>query len=228
MRFGKCFTGIHIAKATKAQKTIVVTYKPRVIDEWLEAVNKHIDFDGWTGIRAKKGENQNELYIKKDGDLSSYKKPLVLCVSLQDLDIDEKGNIKERLKEVLKINWDLLIFDEVHFGGRTDRVKNILKYLKPKYRLDLSGTPFRLIGSVDFCPEQVFTYSYLDEQKDKKEEIKKDPEKRKPFIYRQMPDLNLSTIEITDQDIKEQREKFMISDDRDFSLNELFKTKKII
>ena len=224
MRFGKCFTSIHIAKALKAQKTIVVTYKPRVIDEWMSAVNNHVDFESWKGVRAKKTSNVNQLYLDERGQFPKHSGPLVLCVSLQDLDIDEKGNIKDRLKEVLKTNWDLLVFDEVHFGGQTERVKNILQYLKPKFRLDLSGTPFRLMGAVDFCPEQVFTYSYLDEQKNKKEEIAQDPHNQKPFIYRQMPDLHLSTIEITDQDIKEQREKF-ITDDRDFSLNELFKTK---
>ena len=147
---------------------------------------------------------------------------MFFCASLQDLDISESGKVKKRLKEVPKTDWDLLIFDEVHFGGRTDRVKNILKYLKPKFRLDLSGTPFRLIGAVDFCPEQVFTYSYLDEQKNKKKEIAEDPLKEKPVIYRQMPDLDLSTIEITNQDIKTQREHFL-TDDMDFSLNELFK-----
>ena len=72
------------------------------------------------------------------------------------------------------------------------------------------------------CPEQVFTYSYLDEQENKKREIAEDPEGKKPFVYREMPDLNLSTIEITDQDIKTQREHFL-TDDMDFSLNELFK-----
>ena len=222
MRFGKCFTGIHIAKAIKAKKTIVVTYKPRVIGEWMEAVNDHIDFKEWTGIRAKQANNLNEpsLDVKK---LSDYQVPLILCVSLQDLDIDKDGNVKDRLKQVLSTNWDLLIFDEVHFGGRTDRVHNIIKYLKPKYRLDLSGTPFRLIGSVDFCPEQVFTYSYLDEQHNKKKEIERGNES--PFIYRQMPDLSISTIEITDKDIKEQKEKFIKADDMDFSLNELFKAK---
>ena len=59
MRFGKCFTGIHIAKAINARRVIVVTYKPRVISEWMEAVNEHIDFEGWTGIRAKEG-NQSQ------------------------------------------------------------------------------------------------------------------------------------------------------------------------
>ena len=222
MRFGKCFTGVHIAKSIQAKKTIVVTYKPRVIGEWLEAVNEHTDFKSWVGIRAKEGDNPNESFLSESNCLLQYPEPLILCASLQDLDISENGDIKKRLKDVLKVDWDLLIFDEVHFGGRTDRAKNILKYLKPKFRLDLSGTPFRLIGAVDFCPEQVFTYSYLDEQKNKKQEIQDDPKDKNPYLYRQMPDLNLSTIEITDKDIEDQREKFL-TDDRDFSLNELFK-----
>lgn len=226
MRFGKCFTGIHIAKAIEAKKTIIVTYKPRVIGEWMSAVNNHVDFENWIGMRAKKGENKNEVFLDDTGKFPEHSGSLVLCVSLQDLDIDEKGNLKNRLKKVLEIKWDLLIFDEVHFGGRTDRVKNILKYVNPTYRLDLSGTPFRLIGTVDFCPEQVFTYSYLDEQKNKKKEIQNDSETKHPFIYRQMPDMNLSTIEITDKDIKDQKEKFM-TDDRDFSLNELFKSNSL-
>ena len=221
MRFGKCFTGIHIAKAIEARKTIIVTYKPRVIGEWIEAVNDHVDFFGWQGIRAKQTRNQNELFLPQNNELLRNSDPIVLCVSLQDLEFSDNGEIKERLKEVLNVSWDLLIFDEVHFGGRTNRVDNILKYLKPKFRLDLSGTPFRLIGAVDFCPEQVFTYSYLDEQKNKNQEIENDPDKEKPPIYRQMPNLDLSTIEITDQDIKTQREKFL-TDDRDFSLNKLF------
>lgn len=222
MRFGKCFTAIHIAKAIKAKKTIIVTYKPRVIGEWMNAVNNHVHFQDWTGIRAKKGQNINEPALDESGCFPEHSGPLVLCVSLQDLDISYQGDVKDRLKKVLEKEWNLLIFDEVHFGGRTDRVKNILKYLNPAYRLDLSGTPFRLIGAVDFCPEQVFTYSYLDEQENKKQEITNDPEENQPFIYRQMPDLNLSTIEITDKDIKDRKEKFM-TDDRDFSLNELFK-----
>ena len=222
MRFGKCFTGIHIAKAIEAKKTIVVTYKPRVIGEWMSAVNNHVDFKHWIGIRAKKGDNKNELFLNETGDFPKHSDSLVLCISLQDLDMDDQGNVKNRLKKVLETKWDLLIFDEVHFGGRTNRVKNILKYLNPTCRLDLSGTPFRLIESVDFCSEQVFTYSYLDEQENKKKEIENGSDKNQPFIYRQMPDLNLSTIEITDKDIQDQREKF-VTDDKDFSLNKLFK-----
>lgn len=224
MRFGKCFTGLHIAKAINAKNTLICTYKPEVIGEWMDTVNAHIDFTGYLGIRAKKkGTNSIEPSLDEDGSFPQFDGPRVLCVSLQDLDIDKDGNTKIRLERVLETNWDLIIFDEVHFGSRTDRAKHILTSLDATHRLDLSGTPFRLIQEDDFCPAQVYTYSYLDEQRNKEIEIKDDPENIKFKIYREMPDLNICTIEMTEQDIHQQRETFL-TDDLDFSLNELFKT----
>ncbi|MGD0465787.1 MAG: hypothetical protein ABSA84_03740 [Gammaproteobacteria bacterium] len=64
----------------------------------------------------------------------------------------------------------------------------------------------------------------MDEQKNKKEEIANDPEDSKEMVYRQLPDLNISTIEITEHDIAQQRETFL-TDDLDFSLNTLFETR---
>ena len=171
MRFGKCFTGIHVAKALNAKKCLIVTYKPEVISEWLNVINNHIDFEGWTGIRARRNDdNINDPHLPESGAIPRTSQAIVICVSLQDLHINADGSTKDRLKEVIKENWDLIIFDEVHFGSRTERAKYILENpeddigLKWNKRLDLSGTPFRLIQEDDFCAEQVFTYSYLDEQ----------------------------------------------------------------
>lgn len=224
MRFGKCFTSIHLAKVVNARNTLIVTYKPDVITEWIETVNEQVDFDGWTGIRAKyKKENPHDPHLTDDGDFPKANGPIVLCVSLQDLWIDEDRNTKERLHKIPEIEWDLVIFDEVHYGSRTERAQGILDRLKFQHRLDLSGTPFRLIEQDDFCSQQVYTYSYLDEMENKKEERESDPEEKKEKIYRLMPDLNISAIEITDEDIKEQRDTFE-TDDIDFSLNRLFDT----
>jgi len=223
MRFGKCFTGIHVAKALDAKKTLIVTYKPEVISEWVNVINNHKDFEGWIGLRAKKNDgNINDPYLPDTGIIPKSKGSMVVCVSLQDLAIEADGSTKKRLKEVSKTKWDLIIFDEVHFGSRTERAKYIIDSIDWKKRLDLSGTPFRLIQEDDFCAEQVYTYSYLDEQENKKTEISSDPKNKKDFIYRVMPDLEVSTIEITDEDIQDQREKFF-TDDLDFSLNELFR-----
>ncbi len=226
MRFGKCFTGIHLAKAIGAKNTLIVTYKPDVIGEWIDTVNDQVDFDGWMCIRAKKkSERPNDPHLDKEGKFPKSKGPIVLCVSLQDLDFDNDGKTKVRLESIPQKEWDLVIFDEVHYGSRTLRALDILNNrLKIKKRLDLSGTPFRIVEQDDYCAQQVFTYSYLDEQKNKKDELEADPHDTKEFIYRQMPDLNISTIEVTEQDIAQQRETFL-TDDLDFSLNTLFSTK---
>lgn len=224
MRFGKCFTSIHLAKKINARNILIVTYKPDVIGEWIDTVNEQVNFDGWTGIRAKpKQDRPADPSLIENGDFPRTSGPIVLCVSLQDLWIDEDGNTKERLHKIPEIAWDLVIFDEVHYGSRTERAKNILEKIQFTHRLDLSGTPFRLIEQDDFSSQQVYTYSYLDEQKNKKEEIEADPQEQAEKIYRLMPDLNISTIEITDEDIAEQVENFK-TDDIDFSLNRLFET----
>lgn len=224
MRFGKCFTSIHLAKEINAKYTLIVTYKPDVIDEWIDTVNEQVDFVGWVGVRAKKKIDRSlDPCLDSEGNFPQSSGPMVLCVSLQDLSIDSKGKTKTRLQNIPSIRWDLIIFDEVHYGSRTERAQHILNALNYSKRLDLSGTPFRLIEQDDFCSQQVFTYSYLDEQKNKRKEILNDPNNEKEIVYRQLPDLNISTIEITEEDIKEQRDIFE-TDDIDFSLNRLFET----
>lgn len=224
MRFGKCFTSIHLAKNMNARNTLIVTYKPDVISEWIDTVNDQVDFDGWMGIRAKyKADRISDPCLTSDGEFPKTSGPVVLCVSLQDLWIDGEGNTKDRLHKIPAINWDLIIFDEVHYGSRTERAQSILEKIKFTHRLDLSGTPFRLIEQDDFSSQQVYTYSYLDEMKNKKEEIEANPDGQGEKIYRLMPDLNISAIEITDEDIAEQRDTFE-TDDIDFSLNRLLET----
>ena len=225
MRFGKCFTSIHLAKKINARNTLIVTYKPDVIGEWIDTVNEQVDFDGWTGIRAKrKSDRPSDPALSSSGAFPKTSGPIVLCVSLQDLWIDNDGNTKERLQKIPEIDWDLVIFDEVHYGSRTERAQGILKQIKFTHRLDLSGTPFRLIEQDDFSAQQVYTYSYLDEQQNKRLEIESDPQESNEKVYRLLPDLNISAIEITDEDIAEQRETFA-TDDIDFSLNRLFDTR---
>lgn len=223
MRFGKCFTGIHIAKGLKATKVLIVTYKPEVISEWMNAVNNHVAFGTWLGVRAREpNSDSSEPFLPPTGELPNNNGPIVVCASLQDLRINNDGTTKVRLKNVVDTHWDLIVFDEVHFGSKTERAQYIIDSLHWRKRLDLSGTPFRLIQEDDFCPEQVFTYSYLDEQQNKRLEIENDPENKNDKIYRVMPDLVVSTIEITESDLDEQRETFL-TDDLDISLNELFK-----
>ena len=90
----------------------------------------------------------------------------------------------------------------------------------------MSGTPFRLMGQVDFLPQQIFTYSYLDEQTNKQREITDDPHNKKPKIYRRMPDVNMHVIEVVERDLGCSTQSFYSPSEGDvFSLNQLFKVK---
>ena len=125
MRFGKCFTGLHIAKKLQAQRIVIVTYKPQVIGEWIHAAQNHVDFKGWQAWRARKNDQApHDKYLETGGEIFQIPTPFVLCVSMQDLEANT--SIKQRLRYVLdpqKVQWDVLIFDEVHYGGNTDRTK---------------------------------------------------------------------------------------------------------
>ena len=220
MRFGKCITGIRIAESLKAKKVLIITYKPEVFQGWMEILNDHIDFPRWSGIRAKKERNYHEEYLAQDGTIPSVTGPFAVCVSLQDLSLNNEKSIKKRLSKVVETKWDLIIFDEVHFGGLTSRVEETLKKLKYNRRLDLSGTPFRLLAHEDFHEKQIFTYTYLDEQRNKNRERENSGSEN---IYRAFPDLNFATIEIEEDDIKSQIDLYY-NKDIDFSLNKLFES----
>ena len=231
MRFGKCFTGISIAKKLKAKKTIVVTFKTNVKDSWMKYPNQHKNFTNWKGITSKKDDVYDSL--ENGFDINSCKKNLVLFVSMQDL---RGGANKSKFKNLFKTHWDVLIFDEIHYGGDakiekeifdiekiTKEVEEKIKELRLKYtyRVDMSGTPFRFETRHNFHEDQIFTYTYLDEQKKKVEE-KINREKKTKQIYERFPKLNLWTTEITQEEVNRQRLRDQTHDE-DWSLNKLFK-----
>lgn len=86
----------------------------------------------------------------------------------------------------------MLVIDEVHEGVdtfKTDKVFNRLQHSGP---LHLSGTPFRALASDKFTEEQVYTWSYEDEQKAKQSwsEDSYNP-------YEDLPTLNLFTYQLS-------------------------------
>lgn len=117
--------------------------------------------------------------------------------SFQDLlGTNESGGIKTKNEFIHATLWDLVIFDEYHFGAWKERAKELFekedeenavefdaeKYQKDeasnainetwlpistKYYLFLSGTPFRAINNGEFIEEQIFNWTYSDEQRAK-------------------------------------------------------------
>ena len=187
MRFGKTFAAYELAKRMGLKKVLVLTFKPAVEAAWEEDLMTHKDFEGWQFIC------QDGMHYE-DADLS---RPIVCFGSFQDyLGTNESGGIKAKNEWVHTTNWDIVIFDEYHFGAWRDNAKKLFemdnededydfdmeKYKKDEadnaynetflpittsYYLFLSGTPFRAINSGEFIEDQIYNWTYSDEQRAK-------------------------------------------------------------
>ena len=196
MRFGKTFASYQLAKKMNLSRILVLTFKPAVESAWREDLVSHIDFEGWQFISNKDARNNN-LNIDQEFSRADKSKPIVVFGSFQDLlGTNESGGIKTKYEFIHAKLWDLVIFDENHFGAWKERAKELFekedeenavefdaeKYQKDeasnainetwlpistKYYLFLSGPPFRAINNGEFIEEQIFNWTYSDEQRAK-------------------------------------------------------------
>ena len=119
MRFGKTFTTYQLAKKLKAKRVLVVTFKPAVEDAWQSDLESHVDFEGWQYLSKSSGGDPTQI---------DPKKPVVYFGSFQDLlGRDAAGNIKPRNEWLHTVNWDLVVFDEYHFGAWRETAKELFE-----------------------------------------------------------------------------------------------------
>ncbi|MDR2962489.1 MAG: GIY-YIG nuclease family protein [Bacteroidales bacterium] len=183
MRFGKTFATYQLAKRQGWKKMLVLTFKPAVESAWKEDLNAHVDFEGWQFV-SKRELERGFIEIEPD-------KPLVCFGSFQDfLRTNKEGGIKAKNEWVHHTEWDCIVLDEYHYGAWHESTKEFIgakeaefiegeeKFqdfdeqispLKTKHYLYLSGTPFRAIGTGEFIEDQIFNWTYSDEQRAKNE-----------------------------------------------------------
>ncbi len=245
MRFGKTFTAYQLAKKMGAKRVLVVTFKPAVEDAWQTDLESHVDFDGWQYLSKSSGRDPSQI---------ADKKPLVYFGSFQDLlGRDKAGNIKPLNEWIHKVKWDLVVFDEYHFGAWRDTAKELfegeegsiavkearIEYaaglddlneglnvlseketeilpITTKAYLYLSGTPFKALSTGEFIEEEIFNWTYTDEQRAKNEYAAKHPGKWNP--YGALPQMRLLTYQMPDELIAIAR----AGEFDEFDLNEFF------
>lgn len=190
MRFGKTFAAYQLAKKMGWRKVLVLTFKPAVQSAWEDDLKCHIDFKGWQFI-SPGGMSYEEADKKKPfvcfGSFQDY------------LGKNKStGGIKTKNEWVHATNWDCVILDEYHYGAWRENAKELFEaedkkevefgegqaaeFLKDRNEeigdimpittdgyLYLSGTPFRAIASGEFIEEQIFNWTYSDEQRAKQD-----------------------------------------------------------
>ena len=226
MRFGKTFTAYQLARKLGAKRILVVTFKPAVEDAWQTDLLTHADFDGWQYLSRRTDD---------DPRLVSRTKPLVYFGSFQDLlGRDTVGNIKPKNEWLHVVKWDLVVFDEYHFGAWRDTAKELFEGeessvakrasaneygsdldginadlgelsakeadilpITTKAYLYLSGTPFRAMSTGEFIEEQIFNWTYTDEQRAKQDFTRRAPASPNP--YASLPQMRLLTYQMPEE-----------------------------
>jgi hypothetical protein len=227
MRFGKTFAAYQLARRLGATRVLVVTFKPAVEDAWATDLLSHKDFEGWQYLSRSSGV---------DPSMVDESRPLVYFGSFQDLLGRDKGTglIKSKNEWIHAIDWDLVVFDEYHYGAWRDSAKELFegeeaneakKELQGEFgealaafdeELDelggdeidflpittraylyLSGTPFKALATGEFIEEQIFNWTYTDEQRAKAEFSIEHPGLWNP--YAALPEMRLFTYRMPDE-----------------------------
>ena len=226
MRFGKTFAAYQLAKKLGAKRVLVVTFKPAVEDAWQTDLESHVDFNGWQYLSRTSGSDPTQI---------DNQNPVVYFGSFQDLlGRDANGNIKPRNEWLHEVKWDLVVFDEYHFGAWRETAQELFEgeddaVAKKEARLEyaaglesvnedlselsekeeeflpitsraylyLSGTPFRALATGEFIEEQIFNWTYTDEQRAKEEFVAEHPADWNP--YGALPQMRLLTYQMPDE-----------------------------
>ncbi|KBZ60669.1 hypothetical protein K875_03616 [Mycobacterium [tuberculosis] TKK-01-0051] len=234
MRFGKTFSAYQLAHEMGWHRVLVLTYKPVVQTAWKEDLLTHVDFEGWRFVDRETSPEERDA-------AADAPEPLVWFASFQDLrGKDAQGNIKKHNESIHIIEWDCIILDEYHFGAWRDSARELYDPteaeiaeaeepdesvteddlgLSSRHYLYLSGTPFRAITNGEFTEDQVFNWTYTDEQREK--ERWDDSQGPNPYI-------DLPGMQIFSYDIGGDAEEWAADGEfNGFSLNEYFKAKKV-
>lgn len=244
MRFGKTFASYQLAKKMNMKRVLVLTFKPAVESAWRDDLLTHVDFEGWQFI-SNKDAHDNKLNIDKQFEQTDKNRPIVVFGSFQDLlGTNELGGIKAKNEFIHTTAWDLVIFDEYHFGAWRESAKKLFekpdeeadadfdieKYqneeagnaynetflpISTSYYLFLSGTPFRAINSGEFIEDQIFNWTYSDEQREKENWVGSN----NPYLS--LPRMVMLTYKIPDSI----REVALQGEYNEFDLNVFFSAK---
>lgn len=238
MRFGKTFATYQLAKRMGFKRILILTFKPAVQSAWKEDLSSHIDFEGWQFIARSSDPSLGSIDVQYNR--ADKNRPIVCFGSFQDfLGVDKgTGGIKAKNEWVHAVNWDLVAFDEYHFGAWKENAKKLFEHededlyetelddydranacdetflpITTRFYLYLSGTPFRALNSGEFIEEQIYNWTYSDEQHAKENWVGDDNP------YRSLPRMVLMAYQLPDsiRKIAEQGEF------DEFNLNTFFK-----
>ncbi len=204
----------------------MVTFKPAVEDAWQTDLESHADFDGWQYLRMHRAATRHGRH--RSGRSCTSARSRTCSAGTRP------GKSRPKNEWIHTTNWDLVIFDEYHFGAWRETAKELFEGeddavakkeieaefdrgprrlrrgarrarededeflpITTKAYLYLSGTPFKALATGEFIEEQIFNWTYTDEQRAKAEFAREHPGEWNP--YGALPEMRLLTYQMPDE-----------------------------
>ncbi|NQO46754.1 DEAD/DEAH box helicase family protein [Streptococcus suis] len=228
-RFGKTLATYDLVKRLNCDRVLIVTNRPAIANSWFDDFHKFIagstsykfvsESDSLKGRPALSREDFHKLLFTEEDAKE------IAFLSLQDLKGSKYfGGAYDKLQWVAKTQWDLLVIDEAHEGVDTEKTDVAFHQIQRNFTLHLSGTPFKALAKGKFSENQIYNWSYADEQAAKQDWISSS-EQENP--YENLPQLNMFTYQmskmITDR-VRDGADFGSETVDFAFDLNEFFAT----
>lgn len=232
-RFGKTLTTYDLMRTLDVRFVLVVTNRPAIANSWFDDFQRFIahqttfKFVSESQSLTSRSPMTREQWRSYSRDRQDEDPRIVEFLSLQDLKGSQYfGGTYDKLKHVADFTWDLLVIDEAHEGVDTTKTDIAFDQITRTRTLHLSGTPFKALTSGKFDREQIFNWTYEDEQIAREEwddESQENP-------YARLPTLNLLTYQLSRMITDRLSEGVALDEDEanidfTFDLNEFFATK---
>ena len=193
MRFGKTFTAYQLALRMKWKHVLVLTFKPAVKTAWKEDLLTHKDFKGWTFVEKQENREFNHVDLSQRfvcfasfqdvlgtnsvGGIKATNEWIQQvhwdCIILDEYHFGawgknakayyNKQDIATRIAEETQNIYAEDAASKKEMEARETFDEGLMP-LETKHYLYLSGTPFRAIASGEFIEEQIYNWTYSDEQ----------------------------------------------------------------
>ncbi|MBR4752367.1 MAG: DEAD/DEAH box helicase family protein [Thermoguttaceae bacterium] len=206
-RFGKTLAVYDLCLRMKAKSVLIVTNRPAVANSWYEDYVKFVgDASGYRFVSDTDAlKNKPHVVSRETLDKTNLKTTGYFeFLSLQDL----KGSVHfggqyNKLKHIDDLKWDILVIDEAHEGVDTPKTDVAFDRIKRKHTLHLSGTPFKALACDKFPPDAIYSWTYADEQRAKRDWTSTDGVENP---YADLPQLHMFTYQPSEmiQDVVKQ------------------------
>lgn len=242
MRFGKTFTAYQLALRMGWKKLLILTFKPAAKTAWEEDLLTHKDFEGWQFCQKQDDREFNRVDERRPfvcfasfqdvlgrnsvGGIKATNEWIQTvgwdCIVLDEYHYGAWGrnakNFYDRKDPALRRAEEVCeILTEDASSARELEAREMydegLMPLRTGAYLYLSGTPFRAVSTGEFIEEQIFNWTYSDEQ------AAKEAWQGEHNPYAQLPKMVMLTYQLPDS-ISEIASRGEFDE---FDLNEFFR-----